>query len=89
MKNFKQDIIKKMVGKTASDRIVSLKETAAELGYNHIARQDVEDILNALKKVDGYRPVQIMNGKNDSLFQSLCLVENGTEFENEEAFLNA
>ena len=84
MKNFKQDIIKKMVEKTASDRIISLRETAAELGYSHIARGDVQDILNALRKVDGYRPVQIMNGKNDSLFCSLCLVENGTEFENEE-----
>lgn len=89
MKNFKQNIVDRMVEKTVSDRIVSLKETAAELGYNHIARSDVEDILNVLKKVDGYRPVQIMNGKNDSLFCSLCLVENGTEFESEEAVLNA
>lgn len=81
MKEFKATIVNKMIEKSQDMRIVSLRETAAELGINHISAQDTRDIAQRLRKVEGYHLVQMMNTPNDSLFCSLCLVENGVEFD--------
>ena len=81
MKNYKEEIIARMIEKSADEKIVSLRETAAELGISHISAQDCRDILNRLQKVEGFRPVQIMSSKHDSLFCSLCLVDNTVEFD--------
>ena len=81
MKEFKENVVNKMIEKSQDMRIVSLRETAAELGINHISAQDTRDIAQQLRKVEGYHLVQMMNTPNDSLFCSLCLVENGVEFD--------
>ena len=86
MKEFKATIVNKMIEKSQDMRIVSLRETAAELGINHISAQDTRDIAQQLRKVEGYHLVQIMNTPNDSLFCSLCLVENGVEFDDGKDF---
>ena len=78
MKEFKATIVNKMIEKSQDMRIVSLRETAAELGINHISAQDTRDIAQRLRKV--------MNTPNDSLFCSLCLVENGVEFDDGKDF---
>ena len=40
MKNYKEEIIARMIEKSADEKIVSLRETAAELGISHISAQD-------------------------------------------------
>lgn len=89
MKEFKENIVNKMIEKSGEMRIVSLRETAAEMGINHINAQDVRDIAGHLRSVEGFHLVQMMNAPHDSLFCSLCLVENGVEFDNGEEFANA
>lgn len=83
MKEWKEKIVEAMVKKTKDTRIISLRETAAEMGIKHIKTEDCLDILNALKNVSGFHPVQIMMNPNDSLFVSLNLVDNGLEFDDE------
>ena len=83
MKEWKEQIVEAMVKKTKDTRIISLRETAAEMGIKHIKTEDCLDILNALKNVSGFHPVQIMMNPNDSLFDSLNLVDNGLEFDDE------
>jgi hypothetical protein len=86
MKEFKENVVNKMIEKSQDMRIVSLRETAAELGIKHISAQDTRDIAQRLRKVEGYHLVQMMNTPNDSLFCSLCLVENGVEFDDGKDF---
>lgn len=81
MKEFKENIINKMIEKSREMRIVSLREAAAELGVDHINAQDVRDIAQRLRSVEGYHLMQIQHSPHDSLFCSLCLVEDGVEFD--------
>lgn len=81
MEEFKESVVNKMIEKSQDMRIVSLREAAAELGINHISAQDTRDIAQRLREVEGYHLVQMMNTPNDSLFCSLCLVEDGVEFD--------
>ena len=81
MKQFKLDIINRMVEKHAEQRIVSLRETANELGYNHMSAQDCRDIISKLKNVQGAKLIRLMNTPHDSLFCSLCLVDECVSFE--------
>ena len=89
MIEFKENIVKKMIEKSKEMRIVSLRETALEMGINHINAQDVRDIAQRLRKVEGFHLVRMMSTPNDSLFCSLCLVEDGVVFDDGEEFINA
>lgn len=84
MKEWKEKIVEAMVEKTKDTRIISLRETAAEMGIKHIKTEDCMDILNALKIVPGFHPIQMMMTPHDSLFVSMNLVDDGLEFDNEE-----
>lgn len=86
MKEYKENIVNRMIEKTQDARIVSLRETAAEMGIAHISAQDTRDIAQRLKGVDGYHLVQILNTPHDSMFCSLCLVEDSMEFDDGEEF---
>lgn len=86
MKEFKENIVSKMIEKSKEMRIVSLRETAGELGIDHINAQDVRDIAQRLRSVEGFHLVQMMNTPHDSLFCSLCLVEDGVEFDDGREF---
>ena len=88
MKEFKTAIINRIIGKADVQRIVSLYDTAAEMGYNHISTQDCRDIVNAVTKaLQNYRAVKICTHKQynnpatASLFTTLCFIENGVEFD--------
>ena len=88
MKQFKQQIINAIVGKAKGIKIVSLYETAQELGYSHISSQDCRDILCAVKKaLPDYTPVQMVDRKQlihpstASLFTTLCFVDRELEFD--------
>ena len=80
MKQFKLDIINRMIEKHAEQRIVSLRETANELGYNYLSAQDCRDIIGKLKNVPGAKLIRFMNTSHDSLFCSLCLVDECVSF---------
>ena len=85
MKAWKTEIIESIKAETEHARIVSLKEISDSKGINHIQRQDVRDIMIAvLKLVPEYRAVRLEKTPHDSLFQSLCFVENGVEFDDGE-----
>ena len=84
MKEYKENIVNRMIEKTQDARIVSLRETAAELGITHISAQDTRDIAQRLKSVDGHHLMQILNTPHDSMFCSLCLLEDGVEFDDGE-----
>lgn len=87
MKEFKETVVNEMIEKSQDMRIVSLRETAADLGINHISAQDTRDIAQRLRKVEGYHLVQSeQNTPHDSLFCSLCLVEDGVEFDDGKDF---
>lgn len=89
MKEFKENIVNKMIEKSKEMRIVSLRETALEMGINHINAQGVHDIAQRLQKVEGFHLVRMMNTPKDSRFCSLCLVEDCVEFDDGEEFINA
>ena len=87
MKTWKSEIVNDICAAAEGARIVSLKEVAEARGINHIKAQDAREIMCAVLKVlPDYRPVQMMATKNDSLFQSLCFVENCVEFDDGAAY---
>lgn len=89
MKSRKEEIKKAIIEATATDKIVSFRFYANQYGYNHMRRNDVEDIMEAvLKAVPGYKPVilcdteeQMTHPERQSLFCGLHFVEDGVEFE--------
>lgn len=85
MKEYKEEIVAKMREKANGERFVSLKETAAEMGIKHIKRHDVGDIVCRFRKnpVPGYTLVRLDDG---SLFETLHLISDDTEFESESEF---
>lgn len=82
MKPWKESLTQQIVAECENSKIVSLKETALTSGIRHIPAQDAREIMSAaLKRVPGYRLVEIAATKNDSFAQSACLVENDVTFE--------
>lgn len=89
MKEYKREIIDAIIAEAEDSRIISLREVAANLGHDHLPRLVVEEIRNAVKKeLPGYHAVRMENTPHDSLFQSLCFVEDDVEFEDEGEFLD-
>ena len=87
MKTWKENIIADIIAESVDSRVISLREIAAQRGIKHIAAGDVQDIMQGVaKRLEGYRPVQLMGSKNDSLFCSLCWVEDGVEFDDGSEF---
>lgn len=88
MKEFKLEIIEAVCKKAEQLKIVSLYEVCKELGYKHISSQDCRDILGAVqKRLPDYRPMQICkNHLNESLYTTLCFVQNDVEFDDGEDF---
>ena len=91
MKTSKLDIINDITARADSDRIISLREVAADHGLNHIAAQDCRDIMAAVIKArPDYRAVkmctdaQLRNPSTAGLFSTLCSVDRTTEFCGEE-----
>ena len=82
MKEWKRTIVNAIVEQAEEIKIVILKDVAASLGFNHIAAQDVRDILAAAsKQLPGYRPVRFVDNPKASLFQSLAFIQNDIEFQ--------
>lgn len=87
MKTWKTEIVNDVRAAAEGARIVSLKEVAEARGINHIKTQDAREIIAAvLEMLPGFRAVRMMVTTNDSLFQSLCFVENDVEFDDGAAY---
>lgn len=81
MKEWKEEIVSRIAERAQGERIVPLKDVAAEMGLRHISRQDTADIQRAaLQRLPDYRAVRMERTPHDSLFQSLCFVERCVEF---------
>lgn len=64
------------------EKIVSLYEVAKSLGINHLKTQRVMQIVKRMEtELPNYHPVRMMKTQNDSLFVSLCFVQNDVEFD--------
>ena len=56
MKEWKDELANAIIKRSESDKIITVKDIAAEMGIRHITRQDTQDILNAVqKRLPGYR----------------------------------
>ncbi len=87
MKEWKASLAAKVAEKCNDCKIVKLKEVAAENGISHISTRDAQDIMRAaVKSRNDYRIVQMLDTPNDSLFQSIALVQNDVEFLGDEEF---
>ena len=87
MKTWKADIVSAIVKEAEGCKIVSLREIATRAGINHVSSGDCRDIIAAVgKKLDGYHPVRMMDTPNDSLFVSVCFIDNTLEFDDGEEF---
>lgn len=89
MKEWKEQLASAIINRSESDKIIVMKNIAAEMGIRHITQQDTQDILAAVqKRLPGYRPVQFVDNPKASLFQSLAFVQNDVEFCGPEEFDN-
>lgn len=85
MKQLKTDIVAAIVSESEHDKIISLCNVAEKLGATHISTADCRDIVKAVKTaLPTYRPIRMMKTPNDSLFRSLCFVQNDVEFDDGE-----
>lgn len=61
MKEFKTEIIEKIVKESEGSKIVSLHDVGVSLGHKHVSAQDCRDIINAaLKRMPDYRVVKMV-----------------------------
>ena len=61
MKDFKTEIIEKIVKESEGSKIVSLHDVGVALGHKHLSAQDCRDIISAaLKRMPDYRVVKMV-----------------------------
>lgn len=90
MKEWKSNLVSAIIKEAEGNKIVSLREIANRTGIKHVSRQDCIDVVRTVKKqLPGYHPVQMMQTNNDSLFISVCFIDNSLEFDDGEEFLYA
>lgn len=68
--------------KATTDKIISVRETANELGIKQIDRQQCAGLAQSFCRLHPeYKAVQMMNTPTDSLFCSLTFVDKELEFD--------
>lgn len=84
MKDWKGNLVDAIANENKSCKIVSLREMALKSGIKHIKRADALEIMRKAQALcPGTKLMQIMKTKNDSLFCSICLVDNDIHFDDE------
>lgn len=86
MKEFKLDMINRIVTEARGCRIVSLHDVGVAAGYNHISAQDCRDIINAvLAELPDYKVVKMaapgQSAATASLWTTAAFVDRSLEFE--------
>lgn len=86
MKEWKENIVEKLTEKAKSDRVIYFKEFAnKELNINHIAKDDMNDIVKAFLKANPeYKAYHDISNPTNSLFCGLILAEKEITFDEEE-----
>ena len=81
MKQYKFDIIQKLNERAQGERIISLRDTANQLGIKHLKTQECLEISNLfLKQQPEFKAVKFIDNPLDSLFCSLNFVDKTIEF---------
>ena len=84
MKDWKTNLVDAIANENKSCKIVSLREIALANGIKHIKRADALEIMRKAQALcPGTKLMQIMNTRNDSIFCSICLVDNDIHFDDE------
>lgn len=91
MKEFKLDMINRIVTEARGSRIVSLHDVGVAAGYDHISAQDCRDIINAvLAELPDYKVVKMVapgqSAATASLWTTAAFVDRSLEFEEGGAF---
>lgn len=91
MKEFKVEIIEKIVKESEGSKIVSLHDVGVALGHKHLSAQDCRDIISAaLKRMPDYRVVKMVAPRTPdccaSLWETATFVDSSLKFENGGAF---
>lgn len=86
MKEFKLNLINRIVLEAKGSRIVRLHDVGVAAGYNHISTQDCRDIINAaLKELPDYKVVKMVSvgqsAATASLWTTAALVDKSLEFD--------
>lgn len=86
MKEFKLDIVNRIVLEARGSRIVRLRDVGAAAGCNHISTQDCRDIIKAaLVELPNYRVVKMVtpgqSAATASLWTTAAIVDKALEFD--------
>lgn len=86
MKDFKLDLINRIVLEARGSRIVRLRDVGAAAGYNHISSQDCRDIIKAvLVELPDYKAVKMVapgqSAATASLWTTAAIVDKALEFD--------
>lgn len=87
MKEFKLDIVNRIVLEARGSRIVRLHDVGVAAGYNHISSQDCRDIIRAaLVELPDYKAVKMVapgqSAATASLWTTAAFVDKTLEFDN-------
>ena len=86
MKEFKLDIVNRIVSEAKGSRIVRLHDVGVAAGYNHISSQDCRDIIKAvLVELPDYKAVKMVapgqSAATASLWTTAAFVDKALEFD--------
>lgn len=86
MKEFKLDIVNRIVLEAKGSRIVRLHDVGVAAGYNHISSQDCRDIIKAvLVELPDYKAVKMVapgqSAAAASLWTTAAFVDKALEFD--------
>lgn len=86
MKEFKLDMINRIVTEARGSRIVSLHDVGVAAGCSHISAQDCRDIINAvLAELPDYKVIKMVvpgqSAATASLWTTAAFVDKSLEFD--------
>lgn len=85
MKEYKLKVLNELNKAAIGERIISVREKAAEVGIKHLKTQEVLEICNKfIEEHNDYKLVKMMDHPYDSLFCSATLIEKCVEFIDED-----
>lgn len=86
MKEYKQEIVNRIISEAECCKIVSLHDIGTALGHKHISTQDCRDIINAVQKaIPDYKCVKMVKPGQSrataSLWTTAAFIDRDIEFE--------
>ena len=83
MKEYKENVVKALIERTKTDRIIHLKQTAQEIGVDRLTAQEAREVLYKAAKLTGYRVVEILPTErtHSSMWEHGALLDTDIAFE--------